>query len=201
MKKLTLLLFLVTLLISRDNPFKPIETSNAVSNNNQDKFDKLKDEKIFLPSSARVVKSIKITYQNIDGSINEITKEYDKEIDWHKPIEIKHNIAEIIQKEEGKFIDISMINKRIKLSYLNRNLKMKTNDPIDKHFFLSKPFRVVIDFKGEFKGTEKENLNGNFFKKLAVSGHDKFYRVVVELDSFYKYLITEIDGGYILGIR
>lgn len=202
-KTVLLTLLTVSILFSRDNPFVPVDKTDTISNNNQKQFYKFKKDEIRLPSSARVIKKFSIVYQNIDGSTDTITKEIEREIDWHEPIIITHKNSEsnITTNDNFREIEIGDI-KFVKLYHLGQDFKIKTPFKMKKHFFMSKPYRIVMDFEGTVK-TEKleRKLKKKFFTKVTISGHDDFFRVVLELDSYYEYVYTRIDGGYMIGVR
>ncbi len=89
-----IVLFLATLVCARENPFEPVSSSEKMgkATNIKEKREDLKAEKFTLPSSARVLKKVILTYQNIDGSISEKEFKIDKNIDWHFPLVISHNL-------------------------------------------------------------------------------------------------------------
>ncbi len=202
MKKILFSLLITTILLSRDNPFSPVGDPGVITNNNQKKYYKFKKDEINLPSSARVIKSISITYINIDGSTGEVNKDIGRAIDWHEPIVISHkNTEEVVQNDSFREIELDDI-KFIEIFFLDKDFKIKTPFKIKKDFFMTKPYRVVIDFDGiiNTKIIEK-TLKEKYFKKVTITGHKDFFRLVLELDSYYEYLITKIDGGYMLGVR
>ena len=87
-KILWLFLSLAVILEARENPF---ETS--MSPENVGKTTQVKDEitnftstTLSLPSSARILKSASVTFQNLDGSISEEVVAVDQNIDWHSPL-------------------------------------------------------------------------------------------------------------------
>ncbi|MCV6607205.1 MAG: AMIN domain-containing protein [Campylobacterales bacterium] len=201
-KTLLFLILLSSTLLGRDNPFKPATNIESISNNNQKKFYKFKKDELRLPSSARVIKSVKIVYTNIDGSTGEVSKDIERSIDWHEPIVFTHN-NQLKEIEGEDFREIELKNtKFIEIFFLDKDFKIKTPFKIKQHFFETKPFRVVLDFKGEIsKEKIEKTLKERYFKKVTITTHRDFFRLVLELDSYYEYLITEIDGGYMLGVR
>ena len=87
-KILWLFLSLVAILEARENPFETNMSPQVVGQTTQ-----IKDERtdfsnatLTLPSSARILKSASVTFQNLDGSISEEVIAIEKNIDWHLPL-------------------------------------------------------------------------------------------------------------------
>jgi hypothetical protein len=204
LRKIFFLLTIVTVaLLSRENPFIPSKNANEISNNNQKKYYNFQKDELKLPSSARVLKSVKFTYINVDGSTGYVTKEIDRAVDWHEPIILTHENKEKNEDSFGEFREIELKGtKFIQIYFLDKDFKIKTPFKIKTHTFKTQPFRIVIDFEGIITTTKIEKmLKERYFKKVTVTGHDNFFRIVLELDSYYEHLITKIDGGYMLGVR
>lgn len=197
--KLGIFFVLVVLVFARQNPFADPSNNNQISNNNPQNFDKFKETKITLPNSARLIKEITIKYQNIDGSISQTSQKQDRLIDWHNPIVISHKFNATEQK--GDYTSISLKTKNVQLSYLGRYLRIATKLEIKNSFFLSDPYRVVIDFVGNIDKTENQKINNDFYKNVSLSNHDGLFRITLELDTFYSYIIEKTTNGYILGLR
>ena len=79
---------LVSLSVARENPFSMAMDPSEVGRTTQIKEDKgeFNSTKFTLPSSARILKSASITFQNIDGSISEEILAIDQTVDWHYPL-------------------------------------------------------------------------------------------------------------------
>ena len=59
-----------------------------------------------------------------------------------------------------------------------------------------------MDFDGIITSKDiKKVLKERYFTQVTIKSHKDFFRVTLELDSYYEYVITEIDSGYILGVR
>ena len=71
MRFLTILIALYSLVLARQNPFKPVidDTVLPTTTNQVKKVSEFKEVRINLPNDARVLKSVTIFYQSIDGSI------------------------------------------------------------------------------------------------------------------------------------
>ena len=79
----------------------------------------------------------------------------------------------------------------------DKSLKIWTKDTLKKRFLLLKPYRMVFDFaRDSDMGTKYiRNLNGAF-KNIVLGSHQKYYRIVIELDSSYRYKNDTISNGY-----
>ena len=83
-----------------------------------------------------------------------------------------------------------------------KRLKLVTKDKAIRDFLLVQPHRIVIDFDRDvsLKAFTKINKN-NIFSKIRVGNHDGYYRVVLELDGYYRYKMKKISDGYIFQLR
>lgn len=189
-----------TAAFARENPFKPSSSNTSVSKNNEESFEDFKSLDLTLPNSARIIKNIKITYQNVDGSNGEFSKDIQRKINWHEPIKITHQSADTNTSKDS-YTDVFLKDPLVKVSYLGRYMRIVTHAQIINHFFLADPFRIVIDFKGYFEGTQERTIDNNYFKEAAVSSHDGFVRLTIRLDTYYSYIIETTTNGYILGLR
>jgi len=87
-KILWLVLSLAVILEARENPFETNMSPQVVGQTTQ-----IKDERtdfnsttLTLPSSARILKSASVTFQNLDGSISEEIVAIEQNVDWHLPL-------------------------------------------------------------------------------------------------------------------
>lgn len=229
------LVCLSTLLLARENPF-----TSAINPSDIGKATLIKEEKvefdtakITLPSSARILKSASVAFQNLDGSISEEIIAINKEVDWHyplvlhsqKPIVVEKPIDIVAEKapseaskKELKKEDIQTIkqdnisikslsrvvlNESIELEIEENSIKIYTKDKKIRDFIVSKPYKIVIDF--EKKGSSFTTKTAAFSKAPWVSAslgnHDGFYRIAIVLDGQYRYGISSIENGYLIGLK
>ncbi|WP_333804767.1 AMIN domain-containing protein [Sulfurospirillum sp.] len=87
-KILWLFLSLAVIIEARENPFE-----TGISPQTAGKATQIKDERtdfsttsLNLPSSARILKSASVTFQNLDGSISEEIVAIEQNVDWHAPL-------------------------------------------------------------------------------------------------------------------
>ena len=89
MKHIIALLVCWSILIAREDPFEPsITPKEGQHNQREPKKEFLQDIEIALPSTARVLQKVSITYQNIDGTIATKELQIHQNIDWHYPLEL-----------------------------------------------------------------------------------------------------------------
>lgn len=194
------LLLLSLSLMARENPFSEVlsQESFPVSTNTPKTYSHLKNETFRLPDSARIVKKIIIEYQNLDGSIEKLSKKIDKKVDWHMPITLHH---EQMKSQASRFVQ------RVKLPFISsltrkNQMKLITKDRLIRHFMLPSPHRIVLDFKGSSKVLGRKYTNFTApFTEIRMGNHDGYYRVVIELDGQYEYKKKEDKHGIILTVK
>ncbi len=198
-KFLILQFLLLSILDARENPFFPSKGEKDItySSNLTTSIEPLKKATIFLPPKARSIESITINYKNFDGSLDSKTVELHNAVDWHQPIYIFQKDRTVSKR----FKKIASI-KYASFYTLDKQLKIITKDRLIRNFLLVKPHRIVLDFKRDtyLKAYFKTNPK-NIFKKIKVGNHQGYYRVVLELDGYYKYSYKKISNGYIIQLR
>ncbi len=87
-KILWLFLSLAVILEARENPFETSMSPQTVGQTTQIKDERIDfaNTTITLPSSARILKSASVTFQNLDGSISEEIVAIEQNVDWHLPL-------------------------------------------------------------------------------------------------------------------
>jgi hypothetical protein len=201
MMKFIITLCLLTLsLFSRENPFSDVLAADAfpISTNVPTQLNDLQYETFRLPDSARVIKKVIIEYQNLDGSIKQLTTSLDKNVDWHMPIKLSHSK---MPAKSSTFV------RNVKLPFISfftkkNQMKLSTDDKLIRHFMLSNPHRIVLDFKGSSRTlARKYNNFSSPFNQVRLGNHDGYYRVVVELDGQYEYQKKIDKHGLILSVK
>ncbi len=227
MKVLSLFALLILTLHARENPFFPPEGEKDifVTTNKDNSKIPLKQAAITLPSQARVLQKVTVELKNLDGSVETKSIELDNSIDWHLPIFISQGYRETVvpttkEKEPSKVtrttpapikkndVQNSVEPKSItslsfvKFSVTGKSLKLATKNEAIRNFLIADPHRIVIDFKSntEVAGFVKNGFD-KIFQKVRVGSHKDYYRVVVELDGFYKYDFKKVDDGYIIELK
>lgn len=215
-KVLFITFFLLLTLQARENPFFPSKGEKDIpyTSNQVKAAQPLKRSSITLPSSARIIKKVTVEYENLDASVETRTIELDNAIDWHLPIFISQNYSQMqTQTQSQKLTKDSKKKKTLKYKKIasvkhasffssKKSLKIVTNDKIIRNFLLTRPHRIVIDFKRDtnLKSYTKENPK-NVFCKVRVGNHSGYYRAVIELDGFYQYKMQKVSDGYIFNLR
>lgn len=206
MTKLFLLFFLFLVSLSaRENPFFPAtgEADITITSNADTSLDPLKRATISLPSTARVLQSVTLKYKNLDGSISEKTEVLGQSVDWHLPIFVSQNYGGVSSepkkslKVKEKYVKIAGL-KFIKLYKAKHSLKILTKDAMLRNFLLTKPNRIVCDFKRDIdiRSYEKDVGGKSIVTKVKLGNHKGYYRVVIELDGYYRYNTKPIKNGY-----
>ena len=68
-----------------------------------------------------------------------------------------------------------------------------------KHFAYEKN-KIVLDFAKPPRSFKTRNLKleNETFKNVIIGWHDKYFRVVLELDKMHKYKLETAENGYVL---
>lgn len=203
------LLLLLTLhtVDGRENPFLPAtqKDSYTLTDNNYTALQPLKRVAMSLPTSARIVKSMRIEYINLDGSM--ATKEIpiNQSVDWHLPLFLSQSFkSQSSIKPVNRAKQPIAMAKRTSMQTLSpffsftqqaNRLTMFTTDPILRHFGLSQPNRIVIDFKRDANfRTLRREIASKYFLKMQLGNHKGYYRCVIELDGLYGYRLIPNKG-------
>lgn len=187
---LFLSLLLLTPLLARENPFFAADPSKIqkVTSNIPDTKPPMGSVNYTLPDHARILKEVTFTIQNLDGSIESRKIEIDQSIDWHRPITVSQanggSAARALTGNSSASADFGFIRFDTK----GKRLSIKTADPLVRHFVLSDPSRIVLDFKRDasFKSEEKR-LNAAPYLNVSLGNHGKFVRATITLDGRYAY--------------
>ena len=206
----------LTSLNARENPFFPStgEKDIPITSNISTELSPLKRATITLPSTARVIEGVSIKYKSLDGSKHTQSIELDNTVDWHLPIFISQSYGsdekkvekvkktQQVEKKKSSYKKIASI-KLISFYAKDKKLKVITKDKVIRDFLLVKPHRIVCDFKRDtnIKSFVKDTSKNSLFTKIRIGNHDGYYRVVIELDGYYRYKMKEISDGYIFELR
>jgi len=212
------LLLLTFSLQARENPFFAAqgEQDIPITSNQDTSIEPLKRATITLPSSARVIEGVTINYKTLDGAKHTKSIKLDNSVDWHLPIFISQSYSQDLKappvkkaskakKVKQKHTTTQVYKKFAALKFISLheskdNLKIMTKDKMIRNFLLVKPHRIVCDFKrvtalGSYKKLAHKSSK---FTQVSFGTHKGYYRVVIELDGFYRYKLTEIKNGYLI---
>ena len=80
-----------------------------------------------------------------------------------------------------------------------KELNIITKAKILKHFAYEKN-KIVLDFAKPPRSFKTRNLKleNETFKNVIIGWHDKYFRVVLELDKMHKYKLETTENGYVL---
>jgi hypothetical protein len=190
-----LALLLLTSVYGRENPFFPVSESQKqkVTSNIPDTRPKMGTISYSFPDQARILKEVTFTIQNVDGSFEEKKVEIDQSIDWHRPVVLSQGSAapkspNVKQSAVANFGFIQLLSN-------GKSMTIKSIDPLIRHFALSNPNRIVLDFKhnGVFKSEEK-GLNAAPYVNVSLGNHGEFARLTITLDGRYGYTLNKSGG-------
>lgn len=194
---------------ARENPFFPSigEQDLTQTSNKDNSIAPLKRVAIELPSHARVLQKVSVTFKSLDGSIEVKSINLKKAVDWHLPIFISQSMGEISTiktPKKNKTIKYTPLfkSKYVSFYHNNKELKVVTKDKIIRNFLVTAPHKIVMDFKRvtNLKSMIK-HLNGLIFKKIHIGTHKDYYRAVIELDGKYRYKMVKKPYGYSFYLR
>ncbi len=190
-------IFCITLL-ARDNPFESVITPKLEEHQPKDMVEKpLSNVEFVLPSTARILKSVQITYQNLDGSIESKIIQLDESIDWHYPLFVAQKAQGVNYVAENRFKlgEFELV--------VNRNsIFIATRKKMLRNFILPKPYRLLLDIEGvQSNENEKKTLGKKYFANAEISTHDGFYRISIGLDGRYKYTIKPQRDGFVITLE
>jgi len=207
-------LFLTTItLIARDNPFEPIKTLTGKATYKKDTRENFTNIKAKLPSSARILKKVEFSFQNLDGSIETQSITIDKKVDWHNELILKkvNDVEEpiiapinVTPKIKIKRMKNTQINFKdiVSFSIDGKELYIKTKDKKIRDFLVTNPYKIVLDFKNDISFyTKIYKLKTKNYKSITIGKHSGYYRVAIELDGKYLYNIQKVKDGYIINLR
>ena len=191
-------LCLSCILWARQNPFESVITQKAEEHNPQSMhLEPLSSIEFVLPSTARIIKSVQITYQNLDGSIENKLIQLDEDIDWHYPLLIAQKAQGASYQSENRFKlgDFELV--------VNRNsIFIATRKKLLRDFILPKPYRLVLDIEGvKSNEYQKIKLDKKYFSDAEISTHEGFYRISIGFDGRYKYHISPQRDGFVITLE
>lgn len=189
-------LLLLSTLCARENPFFAANPSqiHKITSNVPDTKPQLNSVNYVLPNQARILKEVTFTIQNIDGSIEKRKLQVDQSIDWHRTLTISQSNASSSAPSSGGSKASSADFGFIRFDSQGKNLSIKTTDPLVRHFVLSSPNRIVLDFKRNtaFQSMQQK-LNAAPYLDVTVGNHGKFARATITLDGRYDYALNKTD--------
>lgn len=221
MKNILYLLVLCTFLFGRDDPFVPlIEPDSSVRPYYGEK-DYFHSAEMTFPDTARLIKKIEVTFQNIDGSIETKSIPVSGKIDWQSPLIITHN------PKEDTITNVPLVKEEVKTeesigeskdSTTNNTTnttdkKQETKQDSKKQPEYMKYYEILTknDILIKYQGTLKKHfiMNNPYRIVLDFSSGDRNFnksKIVIDKSPFkaLKYgihkdfvrIVLEIDGSY-----
>ncbi|WP_382262509.1 AMIN domain-containing protein [Helicobacter baculiformis] len=177
--------------MAREDPFEPVSKSARGNANMLDDIvaDYFKTLKITLPTTARVLTKITLTYQDLDASVHTKEIEIGQRIDWHYPLKLTQEKA-FLQPEHSTY-QIAGFEFWIR----ENKLYLRTTSKIQRSFILLDPYRIVIDIdRKEPTLRETLTIHKKHVNQVVLSTHDYFYRFAIALDGRYDYKIAQKEN-------
>lgn len=214
-----LFLCIVVSLNARENPFEITNSPAFVG-----KTTELKDNKtdfnsmtLNLPSTARILKSVSIAFQNLDGSISEEVVAIEQNVNWHDPLilstkKVDNNkaskevtpIALPLEKPKEKKIANVMVDKEEKSqmqSKIDTSFKLGDGvllDIVNNEIKITTKDSKIRDFliSEPFKIVVDFKKEGSFITKTVAFPKPPFVSATLgNHDGFYRIAIL-LDGHY-----
>ncbi len=229
-KVLWLVLSLLIVADARENPFVSFSATKNVTTHITEERADFNGTIHTLPSSARILKSVTLTFQNLDGSIGEDVVGVEQNVDWHKPIvveykksaeeslplppvakkesikSVKQEPEKIVQstpklQQEAK-VENFQLNDKISFTLGENEIRLFNKDIKIRDFLVTNPYKIVLDFKkdGVFS-TKTISFQKAPFVSATMGDHDGFYRIAILLDGQYRYALEAFDGGYVIRLK
>ncbi|MEN8146680.1 MAG: AMIN domain-containing protein [Campylobacterota bacterium] len=165
------IMFLPLLLAARENPFTPVEITKTYET----------------PQAVTVEPEVTVAKPKAV-----VVKPSRKKIADPKPrisAEKSSDKQELYAYAKARFV------------FKENSAYIKTKDEMIKHFVVSNPPRIVIDFRSTSKFTSKrQELTTKPFKKLEMGAHSDSYRVVLRLDGEHNYKVDKRKDGQVVTI-
>jgi len=202
MKLLLLLIFLLSALTARENPFEAL-------------YDVPKVEEDIIPLlNIKTNQAFKVEQNITLINDNNLTIKSDANLsDQNKSMKVTENNTTIIKtttpviktkkkvhkkKKIAKYKTIYQ-NYFLKVQHRYKSFKILTHDRLLKQTKFSHPKRVAFDFKRlQYFHTKNVILKSASAKKVKFGTHHNFYRITVELNKYSRYKITKKSYGYLL---
>lgn len=200
---------------ARENPFFPSagEKDLPLTSNQTTTLPKLERASLTLPSHARVIKKVTVEYENLDASLETKVIELNHSVDWHLPVFVSQNYSPAVAQTapvEKKISVKKTVQKYEKIASIKdasffvsgNKLKIISGDKLIRDFLLGQPHRVVLDFKKETSlKTYVKGIEKSVFTKIRIGNHDGYYRVVIELDGYYRYKLKKQADGCLITLQ
>ncbi|MEW5831736.1 MAG: AMIN domain-containing protein [Campylobacterota bacterium] len=192
-------ILLLSPLIARENPFFAVTSpAQKVTSNLPENTPMLGAVSYSLPDEARILQEISLTYQNADGSIEIRKIDLNRAIDWHKPIVISQGGKSAQIPSNAKTSSSGQLE-FVRFSSTQKTLRLASSVPLMRHFALSNPNRIVLDFSYSklFEKTQKA-MNAAPYLGAEMTYHGKFARMSITLDGRYDYTLRQSGKNIII---
>jgi hypothetical protein len=198
---LLLLLYSVTL-FARENPFAPVEETT------------LQSEPLLQPAPKPDTQIIQIINSVTCKVVEKPEPKPSPQKVWSKPLIQKVEKTTVIKPKppltgSKRVVKIKRHTARYKTIYHDQNLhiqikgrhiKILTRDTLVKHFRLTHPNRLVLDFGDDFIlfPSVNKKIHSPYIRRLKIGTHPCYYRVTLELTNKRRYKVKRVSNGYLI---
>ncbi|CRF51260.1 hypothetical protein HHE06_11250 [Helicobacter heilmannii] len=179
-------------LVAREDPFESSKSMGRMGLGDEVP-DYFRYINVNLPSTARVLTKVTLTYKSIDASVHSQSVDIDQRIDWHYPIKVTQQAA--ILGVEDNIYRVGDFDFWIH----GNKLYLHTSDKIQRSFVLIDPYRLIIDIdRGERALQDHKEIHKKYVNSVALETHDNFYRFFIVLDGQYQYKIEQKNNYLVI---
>lgn len=197
-KTLLISSLLLSTLCARENPFRAVSENpeNSISSQKTPHKPPLQSMTYNFPDQARILKEVTFKIQNLDGTYETRRLEIDQSIDWRSPLVISQSMPSKSSSQTAKNTQNAADSSFVNIVNSANQITLSTAAPMIRHFTLSDPNSIAIDFKytAIFDSYEKP-IHAAPFIKAKVNNHGKFARVIIVLDGKHQCKVSSIAQG------
>ncbi len=94
-------------------------------------------------------------------------------------------------------------NDNLRIYAGSHRIKIVTTDCLQKHFRLTRPDRIVLDFGDDFViyPSIARRVHHPILREIRIGTHACFYRVTLQLDHPHRYSLSHRPYGYLITLR
>ena len=200
MKILFLIIFLLTSLIARENPFEPLfDTPKSTQDIipllhiTTNKTFAIQEETLIPKPDHTITLEINST---VETNVTVVDKPLAKPIKKEKKVTNLEKKKPLIKKRKYKTI---YQNYFLKVQTNYKSFKIFTKDTLLKKVRYKNPERMTFDFdRLQHFHTKNITFNKSFAQKIKLGSHHNFYRITVQLNRYKHYKLIKKPYGYLL---
>jgi len=127
-----------------------------------------------------------------------------------KPVTVKpkvHRKPKVVKKHRkihhAERYNLLYRNDNLRIYAGSHRIKIVTTDCLQKHFRLTRPDRIVLDFGDDFViyPSIARRVHHLILREIRIGTHACFYRVTLQLDRPHRYSLSHRPYGYLITLR